>query len=272
MGFRVMGLNKNSSRLSLIGSRLLSVAAGLTMVFWVMGVAADPVAEAIDSGARQVDKASRSQSRVAGLSNDVRAMLNEYKQNIREAAVLKNYNDHLSVMVDSQKAELESLEKQAQEIEITQREVVPLMLRMLKNLEEFISFDLPFLPQERKQRVERLKELVDRADVTTAEKFRQVLEAYQLENEYGRTIEAYRADLDIDEVKQPVDFLRLGRVALFYQTLDGSRAGVWNAETGQWDDLSGKYLKPVRDGLRIARKEAAPDLLVLPVPSPEEVK
>jgi hypothetical protein len=108
--------------------------------------------------------------------------------------------------------------------------------------------------------------------VTSAEKFRRVLEAYQVEGDYGRTIEAYRANLSIDGVERPVDFLRLGRIALFYQTLDGSQTGMLNQESNSWEELPDEYDLPVRDGLRVARKEAAPNLLALPVPAPEEVQ
>ena len=43
-----------------------------------------------------------------------------------------------------------------------------------------------------------VEEVAHRVDVTVAEKFRQVLEAYQVELEYGRTIEAYTGTVDVD--------------------------------------------------------------------------
>ncbi len=247
-------------------------AAALVMGSLISKAIGDPLDNAIQTSTKQVNIAVNSQNKVDKLSDATRRMLNEYKQNVREAEVLKKYNDHLRVLTESQEAERQSLEKQLGEIEITQREIVPLISKMLENLEAFVGFDIAFLPEERQQRINNLKEMMVRADVTNAEKYRRVLEAYQIENEYGRTIEAYRADLSVDGVERPVDFLRLGRVALFYQTLDGSSAGMWNPETNVWDVLPGEYLKPVRNGLRIARKEAAPDLLTLPVPLTEVAK
>jgi hypothetical protein len=111
-----------------------------------------------------------------------------------------------------------------------------------------------------------------RADVTHAEKFRRILEAYQIENDYGNTIEAYKADLTMNDVSSSVDFLRLGRVALYYQRFDGSETGYWNKEQKQWQTLSTDYHNAIRNGLRIARKETAPDLLTLPIPAAEAGK
>ena len=109
-----------------------------------------------------------------------------------------------------------------------------------------------------------------RADVTNAEKYRRIMEAYQIENEYGRTIEAYRGGLERDDREITVYFLRFGRIALLYQTLDESEAGVWNAETGSWVPLDSSYRSTIRQGIRIARKQAAPDLIQLPLPAAKD--
>ncbi len=235
-------------------------------------IAADPLKDVIETRVQDNSKATQSQNKIDQLSDETRSMLNEYRRNIAEEKTLKEYNDHLAKLVDSQAQEKLSLEKQLLEIVVTQREIVPLMLRMLEYLDAFVGFDLPFLAEERQARLKRLNDLMVRADVTTAEKFRQVLEAYQIESDYGRTIEAYRADLKAESLVRPVDFLRLGRVALFYQSLDGGETGIWNQATKAWDDVPSEYTKRIRNGLRVARKEAAPDLLIMPIPAPEAVK
>jgi hypothetical protein len=108
-----------------------------------------------------------------------------------------------------------------------------------------------------------------RADVTESEKYRNIMEAYQIENEYGRTIEAYRSTLAQDDKEVTVDFLRVGRIALIYQTLDESEAGVWNQQTRSWEPLDRSFRSAIRDGLRIARKQSAPDLIRLPLLAPK---
>jgi hypothetical protein len=199
-------------------------------------------------------------------------MLDEYRSITRQAETLRTYNKHLQDLVASQEQEKSSLQKQLADIEITQREIVPLILRMLENLEAFIKLDLPFLPEERQKRLANLKQMVLRADVTNAEKFRRILEAFQIENDFGKTIEAYRANLTLNNTESSVDFLRIGRIALYYRRLDGSETGLWNKEKKAWESLSSDYNIPIRNALRIARKEVAPDLIALPVLAAEAVQ
>jgi septal ring factor EnvC (AmiA/AmiB activator) len=214
----------------------------------------------------------KSQKKVASLNDQSRAMLDEYRSITRQAETLRTYNKHLQDLVASQELEKSSLQKQLADIEITQREIVPLILRMLENLEAFIELDLPFLPEERQKRLANLKQMVLRADVTNAEKFRRILEAFQIENDFGKTIEAYRANLTLNNTESSVDFLRIGRIALYYRRLDGSETGLWNKEKKAWESLSSDYNIPIRNALRIARKEVAPDLIALPVLAAEAVQ
>jgi hypothetical protein len=148
---------------------------------------------------------------------------------------------------------------------------VPLMDRMIAGLEQFVALDVPFLEEERKNRVQNLQSLLERQDVSVAEKFRRVMEAYQIENEYGRTIENYKGSLEIGGLVREVDFLRIGRVTLVYQTTDGQSQGVWDQGSGQWVALGSEYRNRIRQGLRVARRQIAPELLLLPVPAPEDL-
>ncbi|MCK4840978.1 MAG: DUF3450 domain-containing protein [Methylococcales bacterium] len=211
----------------------------------------------------------QSQKKIDSLSDKTRKMLEQYRSANHQTKILNTYNKHLNDLLVSQRQEKLSLTQQLLDIETTQREIVPLILRMLDSLDKFVLLDLPFLPEERKQRIATLKQMIVRADVSNAEKFRRIIEAYQIENDYGNTIEAYRANLTINNESSSVDFLRLGRVALYYQRFDGSETGYWDKEQKQWQILSNDYRHAIRNGLRIARKETAPDLLTLPVPAAE---
>jgi hypothetical protein len=146
---------------------------------------------------------------------------------------------------------------------------MPLMTRMLEVLQQFVALDTPFLASERKQRIEELGRMMDRSDVALGEKYRRLMEAYQIEADYGRTIEAYRGDLPGKDTARAVDFLRFGRVGLYYLTLDRHEVGYWDARAKAWATLPIEYRNDIEHGLRIARKQAAPDLLKLPVPAPE---
>jgi hypothetical protein len=150
--------------------------------------------------------------------------------------------------------------------------MTPLILRMLENLEKFVALDVPFLPEERQQRLLKLKAMILKADIKRAEKFRRIIEAYQIENEYGNTIEAYKDEIELEGAKIPVDILRLGRVGLYYQRLDGAESGHWDKTKKSWQPLSDSYDTKIHKGLAIARKEMAPELLTLPVFAAEENK
>jgi hypothetical protein len=141
-----------------------------------------------------------------------------------------------------------------------------MMTRMIDSLEQFIELDTPFLLDERRGRLERLRGMMERSDVTAAEKFRRVIEAYQIENDYGRTIEAYRGSVDIDGNQQQVDFLRIGRISLTYQSVGGQNTGAWDTAAEAFVELPPeKYKTQVAHGIRVARKQVAPDLLIIPV-------
>ncbi len=232
-------------------------------------VFAEHIDQAIDIGTNINQAAVRSQDKIDQLSDKTRQMLDQYRSARHQTQTLAAYNDHLQTLLESQKTEKDALQQQLMDIENTQTEIIPLTLRMLDSLEQFIELDLPFLPQERQERLNKLKQMMARADVSIAEKYRRILEAYQIENEYGNTIEAYRDDLTLNDMTGSVDILRLGRVALFYQRLDGSESGYWDREKQQWQVLPDKYRIPIRNGLRIARQETAPDLLILPVAAAE---
>ena len=228
-------------------------------------VSADALAKTIQTEGAISNGAIKSQKKIDDLDDHTRKMLEKYRSATRQTKTLLTYNDHLKALLDSQEAEKSSFEQQLEQIETTQREIVPLIINMQQSLEQFVQLDLPFLPEERQQRITRLKEMMTRADVTNAEKFRRIIEAYQIENDYGNTIEAYRANIELQGETSSVDFLRLGRVALYYQRLDGSETGFWNNKEKHWEALSADYRNSIRQGLRIARKETAPDLLTLPI-------
>jgi hypothetical protein len=118
---------------------------------------------------------------------------------------------------------------------------------------------------EREERVEFLKDTLDRADVSVAEKFSQVLQAYQVENAYGSTIEAYTDMIELEGKSRQVDVLKWGRVSLVFQSPDGETTGVWDNDARDWVILGDEYRTGVRDALRIARKTQTADLVKLPV-------
>ena len=213
---------------------------------------------------------AQSQQRVSSLAQQTQDLLSEYRAVVRETEALSIYNDNLERVVVDQRDEVESINRQLVGLEETNRGVVPLMLEMIDALDRIVEADIPFRIEERRARVLRLRDMMDQAEVTASEKYRRVMEAYQGELEFGRTTEAYSAALPT--TGQTVDFLRVGRTLLVYQSSDGATTGWFNPTTRAFEELPDRYRLDVRDGLAIARNEKAPDLVMLPVPGPEEAQ
>jgi hypothetical protein len=225
---------------------------------------ADKVNTVIGEQVKTEQAAQASQKRITQLDEEATGMLAEYRQATAEAAGLKAYNDQLATQVKSQQDELTTMTRQLGEIETTSREALPMMQKMVATLAQFVKLDTPFLPEERSNRIAQLQDMMTRADVSVSEKYRRIVEAYQIEIEYGRTIETYQGKV----ADKTVDFLRAGRVSLLYQSLDGGETGYWDADAKNWtrDD---DYSDAITAGLKVARKQAAPDFIRLPVHAPK---
>lgn len=225
------------------------------------------VAPAIEEQVKAEDAAVASQKRITKLDDDATGMLGEYRQGLAETEGLVSYNEQLEVQVKSQNEELGTMNTQLSEIENTAREVAPMMTKMLDTLDTFVQVDVPFLLPERTKRIETLRTMMTRADVSLSEKYRRLVEAYQIEMEYGRTVEAYQGKVG----EKTVNFMRTGRVALLYQTIDGKETGYWNADSKTWT-IDNSYGPRITSGLKVAKKESAPDFLFLPIHAPMEIR
>lgn len=215
-------------------------------------------------------ESAASEHRVEDLDDETRKLLHRYEQLTNETKSLNVYGDELAEQIASQNDEMASTKKQLDEVEGTARDVLPMMQTMVDRLDRLVALDTPFLLDERKKRVEGLKALMKRADVTISEKYRRIAEAYQIELDYGRTIEAYQGQLFGAASPRTVQFLRIGRVALLYQTLDGKETGYWDSKARAWV-VDNDYEKAVKEGVSVALKRGAPEMLIAPVPAPREV-
>lgn len=222
---------------------------------------------AVEGQAQQ--EAAQSQGKVARLADQTAQLAERYKTLLAQVDNLRAYDDQVDKLVASQRQQARSLEQQLAGIDVTEQQILPFIQRMLTTLDAFVKLDIPFLPDERRRRLEQLRAMMDDASVSIAEKYRRVMEAYEVETDYGRTIEAYRGKLRQGGGERLVDFLRVGRVALLYRTLDGGDTGYWDQRKRQWVSTGAGRSRAVAKGLRIARKALAPDLIDVPVPAPE---
>lgn len=251
-------------KLSNIASGCLLVLAGCTSTLALAQNEAE-MAQAVKSGTEINESAKTSQNRVDSLASDIQSKLQQFKTINKEIDGLKVYNAQQRKMIESQLAEMTDINKSIDQVSVIERQVMPLMIRMVDTLSQFVKLDVPFSLEERTNRVTELREMLDQANVETSEKFRRILEAYQIEVDFGRDIEAYTGLLEIDGAERNVDFLRIGRIALIYQTRDKQGLGTWDQKAKQWVKLDESYRSFIAKGLRIAKKQLAPDLLTVPV-------
>ena len=230
-------------------------------------------AASVDDSLKIVQKTNKnaieSQQRIDQLSIQSQKMLEEYQQIIQNTDYQQAYNFQLKQLNDDQEVELASLQQQIDEINITQLRIMPLMNSMADSLEKFVVLDLPFHQENRVGSVIQLKQYLRNPSLPLPQKYRLLLEAFQIENNYGRTVESYRDSLLVNGVTLSVEFLRIGRVALYYRTLDGRASGRWNAQRNDWDDLPESFDRNISDAIRVASNQVAPQLLRLPMVNPE---
>lgn len=213
-----------------------------------------------------------SQRKVTRYAQQTAELLGEYRLTLQQLDRVRIYNDNLQAIVTDQEAEITSIETQLANFEETEQGIVPLMLDMIADLKSFIEADMPFQTQERTDRIARLEDNMTDSNLTVSEKYRQIMEAYKIEAGFGRTIEAYEGTVNLNGADTQVEFLRVGRVVLAYQTRDESITGLWNKQTKNWEIADSGYRRAVTDGLALAKKQAAPTLLVLPVPGAEAAR
>ena len=214
-------------------------------------------------------QAKTSQAKIDSLTEETRELYSDYKTVLKEIEGLRVYNDQLRKQIRNQEEEMAQISDSIDKVTVIERQITPLMLRMIDGLEQFIELDMPFFLQERRERVVLLREIMDRADVAVSEKFSQVLRAYQTENDFGRTVNAYSDTIDVGGQSLIVDVLQIGRVALVYQSSDGEQTGMFNRASGSWEPLDDSYISPVRNGLKMARKQLTSGLFAVPVVAPE---
>jgi FtsZ-binding cell division protein ZapB len=223
------------------------------------------VDQTIQKQSTTIESLQKAQEKIDELDAESKKLTNEYKDTVVEYEILNRYDNQLQKITKSQAEEINSLISQIDSLDETNKYVLPLLERMLVTLRDLIELDIPFLIQERIDRLEELESILYQANFSTAEKFRKIYEAYQIENEYGRTIEAYSGNIDIDGVNLAADFFRLGRLNLFYMTPDQNKTGYWDKDINGWAHLNGKYADDIDAALKIAFKQAPPDFINLPL-------
>lgn len=256
---------KNSSRLTTAAFMAAAAAAVAGSVF------AQSVDDVLRAEARRLELAQAAQEEVNQVVEATRSLTDDYRAINKEIDGLRVYNRLMQAQVQGQEATLQDISLSMEQVDVINRQIFPLMERMIDGLEQSISLDIPFLMDEREARIAELKELMSRSDVSVAEKFRKVMEAYQIEMDFGSSVEQYSQSIELADLGvRDYNMLRVGRIGLYFQSDDAQITGWWNQESGQFETLGNEHRNEIRKGLRMARQLIAPELLLLPLPAAEE--
>lgn len=255
--------------------RLKVMALATALATGAMGavtVQAGSVKDVLKEGEEKVASSAASQKRIDKIAEQTSNIAVDFDTVNKQIESTRLYNETLELQIAHQERQMANIRKNIDNVQETQREMPPLTIRMVDAIENYIQLDMPFDLDQRRKQVEDLRNDVGRADMTVAEKFRRVLEVYKYELEYGAvgSLATYSQEIEVNGVVKQVDILRLGRVALCYQTKDKEHTGVWDQDNRQWVELdAGTYRSAIANAIRIAKKTATRDILTLPVKAPE---
>lgn len=228
--------------------------------------------DALGVSERTARDTEASQQRIDQLDDQTAALLNDYRANLKQLEAARRYNASLSRQIEAQEDEIERLREDIDNVEGLQRAMQPLMEDMVATFDDLVSADLPFLIGERADRAARLQGVLDNPSMSAAQRYRLIVEAYQIENEYGRTIGAYEGAIGEGENALAGEFLRIGRLALIFKTPDDSVLRIYDQNQGGFVDLNRSYLQDVKFGLRMAKEQTAPDIFFAPVKPPVQAE
>ena len=249
-------------------NRLMALLVTLIFSMPLFAQQVDPI---IETSRESVNDTAESQEQIDQVDSRIQALLSEFRANLKQLEQLNRYNASQRRQVDAQRREIASLEEDINNIASLQRAVQPLMEDMVNGLEGLVEADVPFLINERRDRVERLRQIMEDPERSPAQRYRLIVEAYQIENEYGRTIESYRGNINVDgRSYENVEFLRIGRVALIFKTDDDDVLKYFNVDSRNWMDLDKSFLPAIKRGSRVAREQIPPELMYIPVGAPEQ--
>lgn len=253
------------NRANLFPLLALLLGAGLqTRV--VYGAELDTV---IKAGADKTAAAQASQRRIDSTVAQSDKLLRQFQLVNKQIDGLQVYNAQLERQIDSQRQTMADIAESVENAALIERQIIPLSLNMLDALEQFIRLDLPFKLEDRQTSVQQVRDNMDSARFSAAEKSRQVLELYAIESEYSTTLEQFDGVLTIAGQQRQGTFLRIGRIALLFQTADQSLTEVWSKTDNQWQTVAaGDYRRAVANAIRMAKKQAPLDMIKLPLPAP----
>ena len=247
--------------------KLLSPARSVLAAALIAGLAVPAHAqfrEALNVGEQATRRAEQVQDQINQLDDQRSDMVREYRTLLQRRDAAELFAKQQELVVQSQREEIASLTEQLGSIDDITAQTVPMLLGMIEDLKTFVAADLPFKQEERTARLEALDGVMASPNVSASEQYRLIMEAYQAEMEYGRTIDTWQEEITIDGNPTTVDMFLYGRVAYVYVTPNG-RAARFDRATGEWVALPGNYVPDVQRAIRVAQGKAQQVVLFAPV-------
>jgi len=254
----------------------LVLVAALSSITFSPFVFANNSAQAIEHAQALTDKmnntAANSQHKIDNSADRTLSMQAEIERLQEEVDNLAVYRDHLAKLVNNQNQELNSLDEQLQGIKTTRQGIVPLMYKMLAGLDDIINTGKPIKKEQRLARLAKLNTMMGQADVSDAEKYRRILEAYQIEIDYGTKLGVYQSDITLASSNNTivVDLLHLGRIAFVARSLDSQNYWQWHDQRQEWVPIS-EQTNDIDKAFKMGNKQIAPSLISLPVTTAQRV-
>ncbi|MGH1421762.1 MAG: DUF3450 domain-containing protein [Hyphomonas sp.] len=247
--------------------KLLSPARGVIAAALIAGLAIPAHAQlrdALNTGEQATRRAEQVQKQINQLDDERTDMVREYRTLLQRTQAADLYAKQQQLVVESQREEIASLESQLGSIDDITAQTVPMLLDMIKDLETFVAADLPFKMDVRQARLDGLNAAMTNASVTPAEQYRLIMDAYQAEMEYGRTISTWQEEITLDGQPTTVDMMLYGRVAYVYQAPNG-KVYRYNRDSGEFEQASGGLQADVTKAIKVADGKAQQDVLFAPV-------
>ena len=266
-------MNKRLINRSSLSAALLLLVSSLAGVTGAQEILVDSsiLDQVMDVLGEKYTEFAATQEEITRLANEASSTFEEFKRANDNLESLLVLNAGYRRQIAAQEQQIATLDESIASVEEVTREIPLLMEKMLSSLEQFVALDYPFRMDERRARLQFARDAIDNPDVSIAEKFRQVLVMYQTEAAFGRTNETYPDTIEIDGTERDVNIIRIGRVALMYQTTDRDITGAWDNRQRQWVELPARqYRFEVQQAQRVVSNLDAPDILFLPVLAPQE--
>lgn len=249
---------------ALVTSALISYAPSVTAASENTDALAKNVGKSLSQLQSANQQGERSQQKITKLHEQTQGMLEDYRASLRSLADYRSNNAHLREMQERQTEHQADLARQLEVLADTETAIIPMLKNMIDDLALSIAADMPFLLAERQQRIAGLRETLLDPEQSLPQKYRQVLDAYEIERDFGYTLETYPQDIDLAGQSTLVQVLRLGRIGLYYQSSDGLAQGYWDRDQGAWQPLT-SYVEAIDKGIAMAQEQAVPVLLNLPL-------